>query len=375
MSSTENLDTRCQNVQCATECPSDSYLDTGYQYDELHRERRAIAMNNHAHRPIRITPSKMQELLYTNNVQLSRHFRHLQKRDTANLAELVEASRPSDYSLHEELQELCCPRCVCLPCPEQPACTPNAEQLVDMHEVTLGRPGTCCPIVPCPIVRMCFSKPLQKHFPNNATWNEPSCVSCQCKDGRRHCVSPTCKPLNCEHQKEVPGACCPVCDPDRSIFCEEHNCAIQCQHGYERRQNGCALCKCLRMPAIATGQPSTARTIAVFPTNFTFPAAEDGEANATQEGPTGKATDGDSGGYVDDLTKVLLGVIVVVFLVLLLTFIFWLVPIERVGKWLKVLFRCNKLSQRKSAYNRVSSTVPPPVTPTAPIAQGSNSVV
>lgn len=60
-----DFETRCQNVQCNVDCPTDSYLQNtmdaqSYAKDETsERAKRAIATNNHAHGPISIVPMKL----------------------------------------------------------------------------------------------------------------------------------------------------------------------------------------------------------------------------------------------------------------------------------------------------------------------------
>lgn len=367
-----DLATRCQSVQCPTSCPPDSYLqsplDLGYadEYDESdsnEREKRAIAMNTNAHGPIKIIPSALQ-FPYANSVQ--RLHRHLAKRDTIESPSAAQ----TDYA---ELQQLCCPRCTCLPCPEQPVCPPDTKPLiVDQQELQHGQPGNCCPAVHCqPEPVMCFSSTHRTSYPTNATWQEDACTVCRCEAGEPKCQTSLCKPLNCEHKLELPNVCCPVCDPAKSIFCEEHNCAIWCKYGYERRTDGCALCKCLTSPLPAAPievivASTTARTSQDEPS-----LTVDGHAgDALQDGKQETADRKD--GWFNDLRIVLLLAGAVLLLLVIVTLLYRQVTIESVKKWLKLLFRCNQLPQRKTAYNRVSSTAPPIAPTPAPTGVQAN---
>uniref|UniRef100_A0A182WR47 VWFC domain-containing protein n=2 Tax=Anopheles minimus TaxID=112268 RepID=A0A182WR47_9DIPT len=367
-----DLEMRCQDVQCYIECPSDSYLsnmmdanggkmETSNQAGEQGREKRAIAMTNHAHVPIKIIPSAMLFHYYSNNLHPQQQLRL--KRDT-DLTELIEAGL--DYTENDpHLQELCCPKCVCLPCPEAPSCPPNFKPIIDAHEQT-GQPGKCCPSYQCALHRMCYSEIKKTYYKDGETWQETACRACRCQAGERRCVEPTCKPLNCEHQIELPDRCCPVCDPTKSIFCEDHNCELRCRNGYERRGD-CALCSCATVPSNTTDlsgpDGKTTETTAVV-ANFTSDAViEDGVAAKNVTGMHGQP-DVDDGFFSNPWKPLFWGAVILLFLLFSYA-IYHLVTVECVKK---LLFSCNQIPQRKSAYNRVSSTVPVTLPANAPTA-------
>uniref|UniRef100_A0A182YAT2 Uncharacterized protein n=1 Tax=Anopheles stephensi TaxID=30069 RepID=A0A182YAT2_ANOST len=359
-----DLETRCQNVQCYNDCPSDSYLQhtmDAQSYakdDEPERAKRAIATNNHAHGPITIVPSAMQ-FFYTNHLQVQQQLRLKRNIDPT---ELIDAGM--DYTAESDLQELCCPRCICQPCPEIPSCPPNFKPVVDFHEHT-GQPGNCCPSFHCQRNPMCYSETNRAWYVENETWSEPPCTECKCLAGQNRCEIPACKPLNCEHQINLPDRCCPVCDPAKSIFCEDHNCEVQCRNGYERRGN-CSLCSCVQVPppVPVTDEPTETPTLMA---NFTAMDTTESELF-----DTGKERTDD--GFFSNLPT--LGFIIFVIIVGLSIFIIYsLVSIESVKKGLQMWFSCNEIPQRKSAYNRVSSVVVPvpPSSPPSPPANGTTA--
>uniref|UniRef100_A0A182M1Z2 VWFC domain-containing protein n=1 Tax=Anopheles culicifacies TaxID=139723 RepID=A0A182M1Z2_9DIPT len=352
---------RCQNVQCFDVCPPDSYLPNTLNANDgssaYEREKRAIAMTHHAHESIQIIPSAK---VY-NDLHPHQQAQRL-KRDI-ELTELVEAGL--DYSENDpHLQELCCPKCVCLPCPEAPSCLPHFEPIIDVHEQT-GQPGKCCPSYQCKPHRMCYSEVKQTYYKDNDTWQETACRTCRCQAGERRCVEPTCKPLNCEHQIEVPDRCCPVCDPARSIFCEDHNCELRCRNGYERRGD-CALCRCAPMPTNTTelsGPDGKTTEATAVVANFTSDTVnEDGAAADDVIGTEQPDLDD---GFFSNLFTALLWAAVIILSVLFSYAIYHVITIECVKK---LLFSCNQIPQRKSAYNRVSSTVPVTTPANAPAA-------
>uniref|UniRef100_A0A182S5S0 VWFC domain-containing protein n=1 Tax=Anopheles maculatus TaxID=74869 RepID=A0A182S5S0_9DIPT len=362
-----DFDTRCQNVQCYIDCPSDSYLQNtmdalSYAKDETsERAKRAIVTNNHAHGRITIVPIGTQ-FFSPNNLQTQHQLRL--KRD-ADQTELVDAGMDYTADNDPQLQELCCPKCICQPCPELPSCPPNFKPIVDFHEQT-GQPGNCCPSFHCERNPMCYSETNHAWYVEHETWSEPPCTECKCQAGENRCEIPACKPLNCEHQINLPDRCCPVCDPAKSHFCEDHNCEVQCRNGYERRGN-CSLCSCAQLPPPEPTTGKTTETPALM-ANYTsstmdetdelFDAGKDQNAGAED-------------GFFSNLTT--LGCIIFVIVVALsISFIYSLVSIESVKK-VAMWFSCNEIPQRKSAYNRVSSTVVP-VTPPPPNGTTANSM-
>ncbi|XP_049289785.1 uncharacterized protein LOC125767345 isoform X1 [Anopheles funestus] len=359
-----DLEMRCQNVQCYSDCPSDSFLvnplDTNdakedetepsetstIPSDAAGRVKRAIAMNNHAHGPIKIIPIALQ-FFYPNNLQAQRRL----KRDI-DPTELVEAAM--DYSESEpHLQDLCCPKCVCQPCPELPSCPPNFKLTIDPHEQT-GQPGKCCPSYQCEPLNQCHSKKHQAYYQDNEIWQETACTTCRCEAGLPRCEMPACKPLNCEHQIRLPDRCCPVCDAEKSIFCEDHNCELRCRNGYERR-GACALCRCVQ-PSANTTDPTTpddktTETTALV-ANFT---SADG---ATTHDIASKGELDADEGLFNRLPNFVWFLVIILAILSASIILFRMVTVECLKKGLKMLFTCNQIPQRKSAYNRVSSTVP-----------------
>uniref|UniRef100_A0A2M3Z2P9 Putative extracellular matrix protein fras1 n=1 Tax=Anopheles braziliensis TaxID=58242 RepID=A0A2M3Z2P9_9DIPT len=236
-----DVDHLCQHVQCSIDCPDDSYLPSKEEYlatesdgtDGL-RQRRAIAMNNHPQESIKIVPSATMFFPH-NQLQPARPQRHFWKR-----------SLPSGSI---DLHEMCCPKCVCRPCPDT-RCPPNFIPAYSSIEPTANRqPGNCCPDVYCkeqlrPLKR-CYSKSIPgRSYTEGEEWNENRCTQCKCEDGESRCQSPTCRPLSCPRKRDLPDQCCPVCDEEGSIFCQGHvNCPVSCRHGYLRKGN-CYLCQC-----------------------------------------------------------------------------------------------------------------------------------
>lgn len=78
---------------------------------------------------------------------------------------------------------------------------------------------------------------------------------------------------------------------------------------------------------------------------------------------TGTAEQDEGDGFFSNLSTALIWFAVIIVALLSACGIHHVVTIECVKKGLKILFSCNQIPKRKSAYNRVSSTVP--VTPTA----------
>ncbi|XP_052890269.1 cysteine-rich motor neuron 1 protein isoform X1 [Anopheles moucheti] len=364
-----DLEMRCQSVQCYIDCPADSYLPNTFDTNDERevgtepsetaagsdRERRAIATNNRVHAPIQIVPSPYQDY-FRNNLPAARRLkRNIDPTDLMPPAAI-------DYSENEpHLQELCCPKCVCQPCPEIPSCPPNFKLTIDAHDQT-GQPGKCCPSYQCELHNpMCYSETNRTWYRDNESWQESRCTTCRCQAGVPRCVAPTCKPLNCEHQIDLPDRCCPVCDPQKSIFCEDHNCELRCRNGYERRGD-CALCSCV--------QPSTNTTIDRTmpdnkPTETTALVANytSGDVATTNTSEAGPAADD---GFFNSLPTIIWLAIVIITILATPIIYSWMTK-ECVKEGLKMLFTCNQISQRKSAYNRVSSTVPvaPPANGTA----------
>uniref|UniRef100_A0A182FUP5 Uncharacterized protein n=1 Tax=Anopheles albimanus TaxID=7167 RepID=A0A182FUP5_ANOAL len=259
----KDVDHLCQHVQCSIECPDDSYLPSKEEYlaasesDGTHglRQRRAIAMNNHPQESIKIVPSAAMFFPH-NQLQPARPQRHFWKR-----------SLPSGIDLHE----MCCPKCVCRPCPV-PRCPTNFIPAFGSADNTLGQPGSCCPDVYCKELPQPLKRCYSKHFPGRSytegeEWNEDPCTQCKCEDGESRCQAPACRPLSCPRKRELPDQCCPVCDEEGSIFCQGHvNCPISCRHGY-LREGSCYLCQCAR--------PAVNGTIAVpSPQSPTAPSTE-----------------------------------------------------------------------------------------------------
>uniref|UniRef100_A0A2M4CJR5 Putative extracellular matrix protein fras1 n=1 Tax=Anopheles darlingi TaxID=43151 RepID=A0A2M4CJR5_ANODA len=230
----------CQQVQCSTECPDDSYLPSAK--DEFMaiesdgsgvRQRRAIAMNNHPQESIKIVPSAA--MFFTHNqLQPALPQRHFWKRSLASGV---------------DLQDRCCPKCVCRPCPS-PRCPPNFIPAVSSGENGhRAQPGNCCPDVYCQVllqpIKRCYSKTIPgRSYTEGEEWNEDRCTHCKCEDGESRCQMPTCRPLSCARKRSPPDQCCDVCDEEGSIFCRGHvNCPISCRHGYQR-QGSCYLCQC-----------------------------------------------------------------------------------------------------------------------------------
>ncbi|XP_050080657.1 uncharacterized protein LOC126568253 [Anopheles maculipalpis] len=361
-----DLETRCQNVQCYIDCPSDSYLqstmhapsyakeDVPEPSETFDRERRAIATNNHPHKRITIVPTEIKLL----------HFNNMRRRRDTDTIMLVEAAVHYNPENDPNLQELCCPKCVCQPCPEMPSCPPNFKRIVDTHEQT-GQPGNCCPSFHCKRNQKCRSDVNNASYVENETWSEGDCTECKCLANRRQCVISACKPLNCEHTIKVPGRCCPVCDPTRSIFCEDHNCDLQCRNGYERRGN-CSLCSCVQLMPPKPTTDKTTETPALK-ANFTSGSVEQPDTDEQEEH---NGRDGDA--WLSNwITWVVVAFGSFIVLGSILIYVSGSaersgVSIEKIKKGLQMLFSCNEIPQRKSAYNRVSSTGPatPPATET-----------
>uniref|UniRef100_A0A182N3U3 VWFC domain-containing protein n=1 Tax=Anopheles dirus TaxID=7168 RepID=A0A182N3U3_9DIPT len=398
---TADLQQRCQSVRCPTDCPSDSYLqypDAGTAYntqdeetdpadetltpvegaDDEPRVKRAIATNTLLiHKPIQITP-----IFNPNALPIQQQ--HLRLRRHLNPAELVQA-----VSDGPALEELCCPRCVCAPCAEPQSCLPHYTSIVDVPP-HLGRPGACCPQVHCQPAEpvSCYSSATHRWYRENETWNENPCTRCRCRAGERSCEVSACKPLDCEHKKELQDRCCPVCDEERSIFCREHiNCDLSCRHGYERRGN-CALCVCARKPAANVTTTTTTTTAATTTVSVTFdrtseesvaqrssymdPAEVEADTIAPDETTKEASTVNNrrsEEGFFGTLSGLMTLVLVLV-VILVAAFVAHLtLTMECVKKALKMLFSCNQISQSKSAYNRVASTVP------VTVATNTNSTV
>ncbi|XP_053668109.1 kielin/chordin-like protein [Anopheles marshallii] len=368
----EDLDIRCQNVQCYIDCPSDSYLPNTFDTndgkevetepsetstipaDKSDRAKRAIATNNRVHGPIQIVPSPYQDY-FRNNLPAARRLKR-----NIDPTELVPAA--IDYTENDpHLQELCCPKCVCQPCTEIPTCPPNYKVTIDAHDQT-GQPGKCCPSYQCELVKMCYSATNRTLYRDNESWQESRCTTCRCEAGVPRCVEPACKPLNCEHQIDLPDRCCPVCDPKKSIFCEDHNCELSCRNGYERRGD-CALCSCVQPPTNTTDRTmpdyKTTETTALV-ANFTS-----ADVATTNDIASEAGHDADEGFF--NSIPIFFWFAIVVLTAVATPLIYRTMTRECVKTGLKMLFTCNQISQRKSAYNRVSNTVPvaPPANGTA----------
>ncbi|XP_050090288.1 cysteine-rich motor neuron 1 protein-like isoform X1 [Anopheles aquasalis] len=241
-----DVDHLCQHVQCSLDCPDDSYLQSKEEYlatesdgtDGL-RHRRAIAMNNHPQESIKIVPSATVFFPH-NQLQPARTQRHFWKRS-------LPAGSIGD------LHEMCCPKCMCRPCPV-PRCPPNFTPAFSSAETALRQPGNCCPDVYCKELPQPLKRCYSKNFPGRSygegeEWNEDPCTQCKCEDGESRCQVSACRPLSCPRKRRLPDRCCPVCDEEGSIFCQGHvNCPVSCRHGYQR-EGSCYLCQCA-LPAV-----------------------------------------------------------------------------------------------------------------------------
>ncbi|XP_053677036.1 uncharacterized protein LOC128727179 [Anopheles nili] len=395
------IDLLCKDVLCP-ECPPDSYplneIDTGSNAsdnddddgdgdsdendDTAHasggsvftRVGRAIAMNHHAHGPIKITPSALQFLL-PNILQVQPRHRHQQKRSTSPSGHIVETV-PVDFDRHLALQDRCCPKCACHAC--QPAnCTRSFRSMHDDEQpAPAGQPGNCCPEVLCP---MCHSdgKARRMYFDGDQVYDENPCKqNCRCSAGQIICQIPFCKPLNCPHKKQIADQCCPVCDESMSIFCstEDINCDLSCQYGYVRQApDGCAYCKCASAPINDT--ITTTANWGAMPTmvdSKQHPAVTTSDAtnNEAEQLDTSSSIVSDpvdlKNGAPNEWRPKLL-IVVIAILVMLFLGISYLWSLRKRGWCVKNLPRLclqdiKQMPASKSDYNRVSSMAPPVVT-------------
>lgn len=128
-----------------------------------------------------------------------------------------------------------------------PQCNNTMLIPIAINDKQLKQPGNCCLLYNCIKRDYCLSSITNKHYANAETWIEEDCTECQCFNGHTICHTSVCKSLTCFKTIQLQHKCCPVCDPNETLFCAgSEDCDIVCENGYHQHQL-CHLCLCKSM--------------------------------------------------------------------------------------------------------------------------------
>uniref|UniRef100_A0A1A9WDI8 VWFC domain-containing protein n=1 Tax=Glossina brevipalpis TaxID=37001 RepID=A0A1A9WDI8_9MUSC len=224
----EKIELECSQVQCASQCPIDSYLKSMTTYEDVEDDADDEFEDYEG--------SWSTSFLYDHHINMEESDDEINK------------SRKRRNSDHDNVIKCCGDNvCICRKCDEVPIC-PQGQVAVEVFKGQ-GKPGNCCSSFQCvkkvdcsslvkqtywkslcttcrcfgehelcenhcpeeELLQNCYSEYLQKPMINGARWKEGKCVSCSCEAGEKRCLTSVCPKLECNNVRVVANVCCPKC--------------------------------------------------------------------------------------------------------------------------------------------------------------------